>query len=230
MKTKLNILSLLILLAFGGAVADFFINGLDDAQQGYAQGAAQGSANSLDLFTSFTDQEGSAKQQPPQYIHEVSLRHTDPNTFTDTIYNTLTDTYLPVQYNTLSIKAPQTQQQGWFSFLEGLAVCISCIAALMLLITFISLIVVIHKSIIFAWSNVFRLRLMGYCTLAIYLGNMIAHYIHNKEITALFSTPGYTIIKEQASYSLVFIGLGLVLMAEIFAIGLRLQEEQELTI
>lgn len=228
MKTKLNILSLLILLAFGGAVADFFINGLEDAQQGFVQG--QQNANSSDQFASLTDQKNSLKQHSPEYIYEVRLRHTDLSNFTDTIYNTQNESYLPVQYNSLSIKTPRAQKQGWLSFLQGLTVCVSSMAALTLLITFISLIVVIHKSIIFAWSNVFRLRLMGYCTLAIYLGNMITHYIHNKEITALFSIPGYTIIKEQASYSLVFIGLGLILMAEIFAIGLRLKEEQELTI
>lgn len=101
----------------------------------------------------------------------------------------------------------------------------------MAFIYFIRLIRNINRSQIFEWANVRNLKRLGIAFIVLFAVNAIFGFLNYHSILQQVKIQGYEIDWSSAlQTSNLVIGLASLLVAEIFAIGLRLKEEQELTI
>jgi len=152
--------------------------------------------------------------------------------FSDSIFNEKTGHWIPARLEQVSVMSPISQVAPWWEMLLILPTSLLLIAAFIVIISrFIKLIIAVNKSIIFDWVNVTRLRQIGGGFLVLYVLNMIAQLYYHYMTIAAVQLPDYYISGGDVykTTTLLF-GLIAFLIAEVFAVGLRLKEEQDLTI
>ena len=103
-------------------------------------------------------------------------------------------------------------------------------ASIYYLLVFIQLIVAINKSDIFNWKNVRRLRWLGVALLLNFISEAVPALMNDYELSSVFSLSGYSMETSIDSVMLVILGLVSLIVGEVFAIGLKMKEEQDLTI
>ena len=107
-------------------------------------------------------------------------------------------------------------------------VIICCIYAI---VQFVKMIRNIHRNIIFDWANVKRLRRLGFSLILCFCCSLVTFAINNHFVSQVISLKDCDFsIAFQFSDPTLLIGFTSLLFAEIFAIGLRLKEENDLTI
>lgn len=107
-------------------------------------------------------------------------------------------------------------------------VIICCIYAI---VQFVKMIRNIHRNIIFDWANVKRLRRLGLSLILCFCCSLVTFAINNHLVSQVISLKDCDFsIAFQFSDPTLLIGFTSLLFAEIFAIGLRLKEENDLTI
>ncbi|WP_455665990.1 DUF2975 domain-containing protein [Phocaeicola sp.] len=108
---------------------------------------------------------------------------------------------------------------------------ISFIASIFCLLQFFYLIRNINRGDIFSWKNVKYLRKLGWTLIFLFICSMGNTILGNYEASQVLQLNGceysYMFAFSDSSFILGFTAL---LVAEVFAIGLRLKEEQDLTI
>ncbi len=108
----------------------------------------------------------------------------------------------------------------WASLLEFLAAMFAIVAALVSFISFIRFILNVNRNKVFVWENVNLLRLAAY-------GLMILAVVASCD--ELYSGCSYDDVYNHF-FDAFFFGVFNLIIAEVFAVGLKLQEEQDLTI
>lgn len=107
-------------------------------------------------------------------------------------------------------------------------VTICCIYAI---VQFAKMIRNIHHNIIFDWANVKRLRRLGISLIFSFCCSSAILAINNYLVSQVISLKDYDFsIAFQLSDPTLLIGFTSLLFAEIFAIGLKMKEENDLTI
>lgn len=128
----------------------------------------------------------------------------------------------------VSVDKERSMLLSLFAQLINIGTLIFTICAI---VQFIKLIRRIDKKDVFSHSNVKRLRKLGWILIGAYLCNAIYFLIELYGISQVLEVQGYSL-----NYWRIFSSLSLLLgiisfvVAEIFTIGLRTKEEQELTI
>ena len=95
-------------------------------------------------------------------------------------------------------------------------------------VVFIRLVLAVNRGEDFGESATRRLRLMGWYIIAIYLGEWL--------LLAFDTTPdvayaGYDVsLHSEIDSMLLVIGLGLLMVSQLFAVGQKMKEENDLTI
>ena len=98
-------------------------------------------------------------------------------------------------------------------------------------VLFIRLIISINKSDIFNWRNVRRLRRLGMALVVSFCCTFASSYLDFIGIDTVFSLHGYELsLSELVSTTTLVLGLCSLIVGEVFAIGLKMKEEQDLTI
>lgn len=93
------------------------------------------------------------------------------------------------------------------------------------------LVIAINRSEIFSWNNVHRLRKVGTLLLLGFLLQGAQLWLLFHRLDDVFAMQGYSLsLREAITLSNLLLGLVALIVAEVFAIGLKLKEEQELTI
>lgn len=212
MKTRLNIICILIFVAIASSIADTVGTGLHDFLWGY-QSANKEVEHAItnDAF--------------------ISLQPNEVGMYTDSVYNTKTGEWMPLQYREVVVRT----DINILSFTEQIILMLGVFIVLFLtiyqLVVFCKLIYAINKLKIFVWSNVLKLRKIGGAMLITFILNAVYKYLYYSEYVEKISIPDYTISSAGMwDFQQLIPGLGILLMGEIFAMGLRLREEQELTI
>ena len=98
------------------------------------------------------------------------------------------------------------------------------------LIIFVMLILSINKSQIFEWKNVRRLRWLGSLLIMSFVFFLIPQVVNYWGLKEVFALEHYIIAPLALQTTDLLLGLGCLIVAETFAIGLKMKEEQELTI
>ena len=108
----------------------------------------------------------------------------------------------------------------WLALLEFFAVMFAIVAALVSFISFIRFILNVNQNQVFVWENVNLLRLTA-------CGLMILALVASGD--ELCTGCSFVEVYEHFFDAFIF-GVFNLIIAEVFAVGLKLQEEQELTI
>lgn len=215
MKTRLNILSLLILAVFIYATGHEIYLGATDFRQG---------ANERRSYK----EDPSDSLEPPYYLD--LMLNSKGDVPVDSIYNKNTGRFYPVEYTSMKFY-PKKEKSSWYIIMACFSSVFIILLFPVLIVCFWNVISSVKQARIFEHNNIRRLRIIGlcFCLLAILTG--IPNLIMEIEAKKFLSIDGYSIVSgEWFASSLWIYALISFLVAEIFAIGLRIKEEQDLTI
>ena len=218
MKRRLNILCLLVMLVMSYSIFEstYYL----------------GSAFMSGFRASFKEE----MKKYPERLSEISnmkaveLFSDDFANLKDSVYNEKSGTFVPAMYSKLAVSV-EMEPNIWLRLVTMLSAFIDVLSSILAVILFIKLIISINKSQIFDWRNVRRLRWLGGLLMLSFICSVIPVCTAFCELSGVFEIPGYSLTLYNAISSLTLVlGLMSLIVGEIFAIGLRMKEEQELTI
>lgn len=228
MKKRLNILCLLVVLVLGYSVFESAYQvGLGMAQgmrAGFEEGYEAGKkGEKLDLN----------KRNSMANVMNVKVVGLLPDVqhlFNDSILNEKTGKYVPAMYTQVLVSVDSKPSMGQMLTLT-LSSIMNLFAGLVAVVIFVFLIISINKSDIFNWKNVYRLRWLGSVLIFSFLCTAIPTLMTSYLLSDVFSVKGYSLhLSDLVSITNLVLGLSALIVGEVFAIGLRMKEEQELTI
>ncbi|WP_321334394.1 DUF2975 domain-containing protein [uncultured Bacteroides sp.] len=215
MKRRLNILCVLVVLVLSYSVFET----LFEMGMGFVAG--------VELVM---DAHGKKIDSPAMDMKMIALMPKDLAHFSDSVYNERTNAKVPALYSQLLVSV-KTKANIWNMLGTALSSLLEFATIAISIFIFIKLIVSINRSDIFNWKNVHRLRWLGGTLTFSFLCSVASIYINYSGLCAVFSIPGYS-FHQSEFISILTLVLGIVsfIVGEIFAIGLKLKEEQDLTI
>ena len=230
MKRRLNILCLLVFLVFCYSV----FNMGRDFGHGFSEGMK-------------ISHSGNQSVEQAINFRIATLMPKDFSSFKDSVYNEKTGSYVPVAYTQMVTNvlrganpirnlpvayACHYDPSGQCSMVQHHepAALLAVFAIIASTVLFIQLIVAINKSDIFNWKNVRRLRWLGVALLLNFISEAVPALMNDYELSSVFSLSGYSMETSIDSVMLVILGLVSLIVGEVFAIGLKMKEEQDLTI
>lgn len=186
------------------------------------------------LVSGFNAGYESAMNGTPIEIPNYQLALTFPSDMlveTGSVTNLKDSCELPVKPIMSLIAVPASEETGLIYTLGGICAWVIMIAAVYALVYFFKLIRHINRGIIFDWANVKLLRRLGWSlimTFAGYFGSTAsANYGLAQQVSLNGCDFSTAVLFSDPTLVLGFVSL---LVAEIFAIGLKMKEEQDLTI
>lgn len=222
MKRRLNILCLIVMLVLGYSVVHvgyyFFV------------GAKLG----VEVVTENRDDVSKLHNvMNMQYVNllpkSLSLGGKG-NLFVDSVYNEKSATYVPATYSSLLVSV-ETRPSTWNKITDKILVFLQLILYIWAVVLFVRLIISINKSDIFNWRNVRRLRRIGIFLIIAFCCTLISAYLSMCNVEEVFSVRGYELsLSEVTDTTVLVLGICSLIVGEIFAIGLKMKEEQDLTI
>ena len=163
----------------------------------------------------------------PDNLYPVSLEVVPiEGTTNDSIFNEVAERKLPYQVSEITT---YTQPSMWITLVMIIS-GLSCIAFIIAFILFIQFLFEVSKRNVFCESNVWRIRFLVYSYTAIVISMELFAWIAGGAAIAQTQIPGYQIIDHaEASPSWIPV-IMMIILAECFAIGVKMKEEQDLTI
>ena len=150
-------------------------------------------------------------------LHPLMLLPDNLSSTSDSIYNEMV---------TVDTDAP-----GWLALINTLLSFILIIFGIKAVLQFIKFIRNINRSDIFCWANVKLLRKLGTSLLITFAATLTSTYMHTWQLSQVLKIPGYSYNwLNPFSHSSLLLGVLAFVIAEVFAIGLKMKEEQDLTI
>ncbi|MGN0048092.1 MAG: DUF2975 domain-containing protein [Bacteroides sp.] len=150
--------------------------------------------------------------------------------FADSVYNEKSASHVPVTYSSLLVGV-DTQSDTKLMWARALLSLLVIALYLCALEQFVRLVVAINRGEIFGWRNVRRLRHIGIALILSFLCILAASYIDKWQVEQCLQIRGYhLIVADAVQVTTLIIGLCALVVGEVFAIGLKMKEEQELTI
>ncbi len=149
----------------------------------------------------------------------------------DSIFNEKNSQYIPIIHTQMMAEISSAASNLRVCII-GISSLIKFIAIIGALVYFIKLIISINRSSIFNWENVKRLRFIGYALLVSFFCTFIVAALNLYTANVTIELEKYMIYPSSFLNNLpdLFLILGCLIVAEIFAIGLKMKEEQDLTI
>lgn len=150
--------------------------------------------------------------------------------FPDSVYNEKSKTYVPACYASMAVSI-DTHPATWKTVVSRLLNLLQIGVYIWAVVLFFRLIVAINKSEIFNWLNMRRLRRLGFALIVGFCCAFIIGYIDYQSISEVFSLKGYDLsFSKIVDITMLVLGLSSLIVGEVFAIGLKMKEEQDLTI
>ena len=129
------------------------------------------------------------------------------------------------------IVSVNTQPSVLSRIVSLLILILNYVAIVWAVVLFIRLIVSINKSDIFNWKNVRRLRRLGILLIIGFVCTFLLAFLSFHNVEKVFSVTGYSLsMADMVHITSLVLGISALIVAEVFAIGLKMKEEQELTI
>ena len=216
MKRRLNILCVLVILVLSYSVFQNIYNNSGAFVDGVKAGW-EAADNSTEFST------------VPEYLGGATLIPDNFAIMTDSIFNEKTGKYTKAHIHEVTVALDQ--KSNTLYNVAIIAYFLEQIALILAIIWFIKVIIQINKAHIFSWKNVKLLRKLGWVLIINFVLSVIPIISNAIDVLNGFSTPGYKIyLYDTVSYLTLTLGLVTLIIAEAFAMGLRLTQEQELTI
>ncbi len=162
--------------------------------------------------------------------HEVTLIPTKAMLQPDSVLNVKTEEKTGIVYSSVVIQtAPKPGL--WGNVFDSTCRSIGLIAAVVAFVYFIQFISSVKRSVVFDKRNVRYLRFMGWALLVNYLGTAIPDLVSTCIVRHTVELENYDIAPFIFdNFTNLFLILGCFIIAETFTIGIKLKEEQDLTI
>ncbi len=218
MKRKINIICILIFIFLATSIT---FNIFD---------SVLGSLQTWDIMKGSQIEMAELNQEDHDVFTVVRLKP-DKLTFKpDTIFNQINHKTIPFQHSEIIAQIDPSFSST--VMIPMLVIMLSMLALLVSgLVCFIKLIIEINHQNIFSWKNVGLLRKIGAIILLFFVLNLLLEYFNHIHLNQAFAFEGYT---QAWNYRIdllqIVIGFVCFLFAEIFAMGLKIKEEQDLTI
>ncbi|MCC8187149.1 MAG: DUF2975 domain-containing protein [Bacteroides sp.] len=117
-----------------------------------------------------------------------------------------------------------------WNLLEGFLGFFLAIAILCSMVCFVRILWSVRKKKIFIRQNVYRMRIISY-TLIIYILFLgVSDFFACQSTMQFFDMPGYRMSTYKFPLGSLLIGLLIAVVTEIYAQGVRMEEEQDLTV
>ena len=211
MKRRLNILCVIVLLVLGYSVLETtYYVGL-----GIKTGIAKGIDSKIDA---------KAKEEISN-VQVVQLVPKDlgGDILIDSVYNEKSGKYVPAAYGQMIVSV-NTQPSVLSRVISLLILIVNYVAIIWAVVLFIRLIVSINKSDIFNWRLGVLLIIGFVCT-------FLLAFLSFHNVEKVFSVTGYSLsMADMVHITSLVLGISALIVAEVFAIGLKMKEEQDLTI
>ena len=230
MKKRLNILCLLVLVVLGWSVIEAGYYLVAGASMGFRAGYAAAEA----------DEQGNVQRlEQMQRMAHMNTVHVLPdfvhnpldNLMADSVYNEKSGAWVPASYLTLMVSVDTPSSASARALVQPLLALVVLGMGVWALVLFVRLVVAINRSDIFTWRNVRRLRLLGLALVLSYGCNLLSAWLTLCDVEAVFALQGYTLsLSDAVQRTTLVLGISSLIVGEVFAIGLRMREEQELTI
>jgi hypothetical protein len=215
MKKKLNLLCILVFVVLVGSIVLNFTAGF------------------MAGFDSVEETSKAGKPLPYNVrLTAMALYPKNPTVPTDTVVNSLTGEKTPILYSQI-MAFTKSDKSGMVSPTLIVSTLLTSIFAICAFVAFFRLVLRINKSNIFDWKNVRILRRLGIYLCILFVCKAVTLYSSLIEASHTIAIEGYGINWSEGQSSLalqLLLGLLCLISAEIFAIGLRMKEEQDLTI
>ncbi len=230
MKKRLNILCAIILLVMGLMVVEssyYLLVGVKKSIEMTREYSEQLATNPQEADRSEIDL--ISNMVPLHVIPHAYKGYDKAQWLTDSVYNAKTGSYVPVMYSELyvSVESGTPAQHNGIVLLSLLSLSLSVWA----IVLFIKWVLAVNRSDVFNWRNVRRLRLMGALLLLSTACLWLTSYWDVRIVSEVLSLEGYDFYTGiSVSFPTLLLGLCSLIVAEVFAIGLRMKEEQDLTI
>ena len=216
MKKRLNLFCLCVIAAFLLSVSGnvqmivrIFINGFEIGMK-----AAE---------------EGGEMPVLPAY-KQIQTMPTDLTEVTGTVTNLKDGSQLAIKPLVSLVECPSMPTSS-AALWEAMAALVVIVGFIYTTVYFCKLIVQINRNIVFDWTNVKYLRRIGWGLIAIFFCAFVSVWITNYQLSQVVALKGtefnLLLAFSDPTFILGFIAL---LAAEVFALGLRLKEENDLTI
>lgn len=215
MKKRLNLITFMIGVAIGLSLYSFLEKQFVEMKAAFMAGYEAGSNEE---FTKMSD------------FFYLTLEPVDYLSMPDSLYNKKANMWIPARISNVCVDVP-VEPHSDLDMIWILPLAILLLAGfIIVIINFFKIIVAVNKSIIFDWVNVRRLRRIGVGLGLMFLVHLTLSLVENNRISKLVDFEHYTTVGESFNGGALLAAMIAFLMAEIFAVGLRLKEEQELTI
>ncbi|MDO4164317.1 MAG: DUF2975 domain-containing protein [Bacteroides sp.] len=226
MKKRLNLLCAIVLLVLSFSVLQTGYYSLMGAKIGFDAGYDAANADAAQS----AKMQALANMQIVTVIPDVFGEDALNNMTRDSVFNVKSGKYVPAAHNMLYVYV--NSGQGFkMRITMGVLSLLYLAFQIWALVLFIRLVISINRLSIFGWKNVRRLRLLGLMLIVAFGTQLLVAYINGQAVAEVFEMEGYLLRPFDAVRSLTLVlGLCSLIVGEVFAIGLKMKEEQDLTI
>ena len=219
LTNKINILSILAVLAYALLIISSIIDGKEDFTLGF--NAARYDKESKSLVG--------------HEIHFVSLKSKSGVAhFPETIEGKLSDIKYPAKLTTIKVirpTEPEVDKQIIAYNIAGVLLIILYIIIIVLLpIHFFMLIGALKRNEIFSSNNIRMVRFLGFELLSIYAISFCINYLEFKTNSILFNFTDYEIARAQTNALFLVLGIAILVIGEIIKKGEEIKTDTDLTI
>lgn len=205
---KFRILGIIAIITMMASIAINFEDGWRSFKKGYEEGARSHSTIPDNLY--------------PVSLEVVPIEENA----NDSIFNPVAERKIPYQVSEITT---YTQPSQWITLVMILT-AFSMIAFIFGFCFFIRFLLEVSKRNVFCEANVWRIRFFVYSYTAIVVSMELFAWIAGSAAIAQTQIPGYQII-DHAEVSPSWLPvIMMIILAECFAIGVKMKEEQDLTI
>lgn len=218
---RIKVISGLLAIMFTVSIFGLITDGFDDFIEGYKEGYNE---------RKIMEEQGICVRS--LYLH---LKNKKGQLYPSEITNTLTNQTIPLQINAAKTLIPYTSESlpSWLSIYENiLIISIIFIFGLLFAIPVLSYFIIISavKGKILEQKNIKRCRKLGWFIVFIYIFELLTQSLEYLKAINLVDFSEYTLKWDYFDFPLLFLGLTILLVAEILNVSLKMKEEQELTI
>lgn len=230
MKRRLNILCVVVLLVLGWSVGKSLYYMYIAIEVGVEKGLEMArNADSTEELERSKDFEALTNITTVGLVPRV-ITEKAGTLMCDSVYNVKSGEFVPVAHGLLMVGLKTPKSLG-VRVLAGLLSWVSLIAIIWALVLFVRIIVAINRSEIFSWLNVRRLRRLGLLLILEFGCTCLSAYLTLCSLREVFALEHYELdLPDTVNITTLMLGLVSLIVAEVFAIGLKMKEEQDLTI
>jgi hypothetical protein len=227
LKTKrITILALLAGLAYAFMFFNSFASEWDDWQLSFNQKSLSAKYNKWGDVIGYNPVEMESYRFSVEPIKGFA-------SFPDSLVNLATNQVIKAKYREMIVIGPATKTPTSSKIQNVFIVILAflmLVASIGIPIHFYKLIGLLQKGFIFERKSIHLLRWLGFQLLFIYLAGILFLYLEHQISCSLFRFSDYEIAMGKMDPIWLFLGIVVLLLAEVFSKALSLKEDQELTI